>query len=267
MMNYRLLVAEDESIERMVLCKILRKHFGDLVTVLEARDGEEAMEIIAAEMPQIAILDIEMPGKSGLEVARRLREDRNPCAVLFLTGFDNFSYAKQAIEVHALDYILKPYEDNELIFAVEEAIQIFERHAKARKIWQELSSVEAGQNLKENEEAARMIAIREDIRIFIENNYMKELSMQDVAKALRYADTYFCKLFKQCFRVNFSTYLNQYRIEKAKERISSTRDSVKDISAACGYTDPNYFGRVFKQIVGMTPSEYRLQIVGRSLKG
>lgn len=266
-MHYKLLVAEDEPIERKVLCKILKKHLGEMLTILEAGDGEEAMEIIAAEKPQVAILDIEMPGKSGLEVARWIRENRNPCAILFLTGYGYFSYAKQAIEVHALDYILKPYSDNELIFAVEEAIQIFTRHAKAEKIWQKLGKEEAAEVAEESEEAeVRLSVIREDIRVFIENNYMKEISMQDAARALRYADTYFCKLFKRCFHVNFATYLNTYRIEKAKEMIVNSRSSIKDISVACGYSDPNYFGRVFKQIAGQTPLEYRLHTAGKSIR-
>ena len=82
--------------------------------------------------------------------------------------------------------------------------------------------------------------------------------MQDVAQAMNYSDAYFCKLFKQCFRVNFSAWLNEFRVEKAKQMLQSTRMSIREVSLACGYTDANYFARVFKRVTGRTPSEYRL---------
>ena len=85
--------------------------------------------------------------------------------------------------------------------------------------------------------------------------------MQDAAAALRYSDAYFCKLFKQCFKVNFSAYLNAYRVEKARQLIADPRISLKDISTACGYSDSNYFTRVFKRLTGQTPSEYRLALL------
>ena len=64
-----------------------------------------------------------MPGFTGLEVARKIRETDKNCAILFLTGFDKFDYARQAISVRAMEYLLKPYNEQELVFAVEEAIR------------------------------------------------------------------------------------------------------------------------------------------------
>ena len=94
---------------------------------------------------------------------------------------------------------------------------------------------------------------------FIEAHYREDISMQDAATALRYSDAYFCKRFKQCFKVNFSAYLNEYRVGKARQLVLAPRLSLKDVSTACGYADANYFTRVFKRITGKTPSEYRLE--------
>ena len=123
-MKCKLLVAEDELIERKVLCKTLQKYLGDLIVLYEARNGREALELFAREAPQVVILDIEMPGYTGLEVARKIRETDKNCGILFLTGYDKFAYAKQAIAVRALDYLLKPYKEQELVFAVEDAIRL-----------------------------------------------------------------------------------------------------------------------------------------------
>ena len=92
-------------------------------------------------------------------------------------------------------------------------------------------------------------------------------AMQDAAAALRYSDAYFCKLFKQCFKVNFSAYLNEYRVNKARQLILDPRLSLKDIGAAVGYSDPNYFTRVFKRLTGQTPSEYRMAAAEKAVQG
>lgn len=265
-MKYKILVAEDELIERMVLCKTLRKHLGEFCDIFESKNGREALEVFQKQQPQIAILDIEMPGINGLEVARQIRESGQDCAIMFLTGFDKFSYAKQAISVRALEYLLKPYNEQELIYAVEEAMQYASRFVK--KPDQEKPLPEpAVQPKEEGNESLRLSLIREDIRKYIENHFMEDISMQSAAQAMGYSEAYFCKLFKQCFRVNFSAYLNEYRIEKAKAMMENPRVNVKDIGMACGYSDSNYFARVFKRITGQTPSEYRLVYTEKALNG
>ena len=263
-MKYKILVAEDELIERMVLCKTLRKHLSEFCEIYESRNGREALEVYEREQPQIAILDIEMPGINGLEVARKIRQSGRDCAILFLTGFDKFSYARQAISVRAMEYLLKPYNEQELIFAVEEAIQYASRKAHVSAL-QEADPQEE-QKTEDHSENARLSLIREDIRRYIAAHYMEDLSMQNVAQAMRYSEAYFCKLFKQCFRMNFSAYLNEYRIGKAKELMADPRVNIKDVGAACGYSDSNYFARVFKRVTGQTPSEYRLAAAEKALR-
>lgn len=251
---YHILVAEDEAIERKVLCKVLRAHFGELCTIHEAKNGREAVELFHAYRPQAAILDIEMPGVSGLEAARQIRQSGQPCMILFLTAFDKFSYAREAITLRALDYLLKPYEEQELILSVEEALNLYDRRGGGT------DRLAAGlpESGEEDLAAQRLGLIRGNIERYIREHYHSELSMQDVAKAMNYSEAYFCKLFKQCFKVNFSAWLNEFRVEKAKEMLLNTRLSVREVSLACGYADANYFARVFKRVTGRTPSEYRI---------
>ena len=259
-MKCRVLVAEDELIERKVLCKTLQKYLGDLIFLYEAKNGREAVELFQREKPQVAILDIEMPGLTGLEVARKIRETDKNCGILFLTGFDKFSYAKQAISVRALDYLLKPYNEQELVFAVEDAI----RQVSAQQLPRRPETESAAPAPQEEDADIRTSLIRAQVQAFIEAHYREDISMQDAAAALRYSDAYFCKLFKQCFKVNFSAYLNEYRVGKARQLIADPRISLKDISTACGYSDSNYFTRVFKRLTGQTPSEYRLALMQKN---
>ena len=252
---YQILVAEDESLERKVLCKTLKKHFGDLCQIHEAKNGREAVEAFLIHRPQVAILDIEMPGVTGLEAARQIRESGHPCMILFLTAFDKFSYAREAITLRALDYLLKPCQEQELILTVEEALHLYDRlGANPDAVLRGDIADGAGE-----EELAdrRMGQIRENIERYIREHYSTEISMQSVARAMNYSDAYFCKLFKQCFKVNFSAWLNEYRIDRAREMLQNTRLSDREVSTACGYSDANYFARVFKRVTGKTPSEYR----------
>lgn len=251
---YRILVAEDEIIERRALCGTLRRHFGDDCVILEAGNGREAVELILRHRPQAAVLDIEMPGLSGLEAARQIRQSGSSCMILFLTAFDRFDYAREAITLRALDYLLKPYSEQELILSVETALNLHDRLSGISGIL-EPEPAPAGE---EDQADLRLGQIRENIESYIREHYGAGLSMQDVARAMSYSDAYFCKLFKQLFKVNFSAWLNEFRVEKAKEMLTSTRLSVREVSEACGYSDANYFARVFKRITGKTPSEYRM---------
>ena len=229
----------------------------------EAKNGREAMELFAREAPQVAVLDIEMPGATGLDVARKIRETDKNCAILFLTGFDKFAYARQAISVRAMDYLLKPYNEQELVFAVEEAIRQVTAQAPVRRMPE---PAPAEPVRREEDEDVRTAIIRAEISSFIDAHYREDISMQDAAAALRYSDAYFCKLFKQCFKVNFSAYLNEYRVNKARQLMLDPRLNMKDIGAAVGYSDANYFTRVFKRLTGQTPSEYRMATAEKAVQ-
>ncbi len=145
-------------------------------------------------------------------------------------------------------------EDDSRCYAVQEAL---ERERLETDPLAALRGEERAAAGEEEDGLQRLGQIREDIAAYIREHYTEELSMQDVARAMNYSDAYFCKLFKQCFKVNFSALLNEFRVEKAKELLTATRLSVREVSIACGYADANYFARVFKRITGMTPSEYR----------
>ena len=259
---YKILVAEDESIERRVLCKILTRHFGDEIELLEAKNGREALEIALEEKPRLAILDIEMPGMTGLELAKQIRRERLNCVIIFLTAYDHFGYARRAISVQALDYLLKPYDRKELLSTVEAAMEMSDRLSKNKLFLDYFRREAEPEHTEDHSDNERLLDVRERIESHIASFYATDLSLQSISQALNYSEAYFCKLFKQCFQVNFSAYLNDYRIARAKELLSATDMGVKDVSAACGYADSSYFARVFKRQTGQTPSDYRLGILG-----
>ncbi len=102
----RIVLADDERPARSVL-RALLESFDDVAVVGEARDGAEAIAVIEAVRPDLALLDFEMPEVGGLDVVRLLRKDRLPM-IAFVTAYD--AYAVRAFEVNAVDYLLKPVD-------------------------------------------------------------------------------------------------------------------------------------------------------------
>lgn len=94
-------------------------------------------------------------------------------------------------------------------------------------------------------------------KLFIEENYHKDISLEDVSRIVDISSYYFSKLFKEETGENFIEYLTNIRIEKAKKLLQNRDLSIKNICVDTGYSDPNYFSRIFKKQVGVTPTEYR----------
>lgn len=269
----RILIAEDELIERMVLKKTIEKRYGEQCEVLEAENGKKAFEIFCCTDIHIVILDIEMPVIKGVQVAEMMRREKQGFCIIFLTAYDKFEYAKKAIAVRAMEYLLKPYSERELLSVVDEAIHISDKYEKMQKkagyeeeigetdlsLMEEYSQVLPAEEGTEEISLSRLNVLVSMVEEYIRKNYMNDISMQDAARAVNYSDAYFSKMFKQQFGLNFTAYLAEYRIEEAKKMLRQPTVSVKDVGVQVGYPDSNYFARVFRRMNGVSPSEYRME--------
>jgi len=123
MEKIRILIADDERPAREYLKRLLAE-FDDVDLFGEAESGTEALEAIKSLKPDLALLDLQMPEMSGIEVVRQLRKTQMPL-VAFVTAFDD--YAVQAFELNAVDYLLKPVEPDRLRETVDRARERFEQ--------------------------------------------------------------------------------------------------------------------------------------------
>ncbi len=124
----RALIVDDEPLARRGVSLRLKK-FVDIEIVGECGDGLSAVEKILDLSPDIVFLDVQMPGMDGFEVLRALPRDNLP-AVIFLTAYEQ--HALKAFEVHALDYLLKPVDDQRFAAAVERARKLADSASKTR---------------------------------------------------------------------------------------------------------------------------------------
>ena len=262
---YKILIADDEPIERQVVCKKVKNVYGDEAEVFMAANGLEAVEIFNEKGCDVVILDIAMPGMNGIDAGTLIRKEAPLCPIIFLTAFDDCNYAKKAIEIKALEYLLKPTTDEDLFATLEEAFSICDlNREKGREAVTE-GVAKAGSFAEEDmtpSEAKTLEAVRV-VKKYLEEHYKEDISLQDVADVLGYSDVYFCKIFKQSFGKSFIVYLNEMRIAKAKEALANPFINIKNVASEAGYREQNYFARVFKRMTGQTPTEYRNDCIGK----
>ena len=116
-MNFRGVIAEDEELLRTALSSLLKETWPQMEIVAECEDGASALESVAELQPDVAFLDIRMPGLTGIEVARAMAEASPRTQVVFVTAYDQ--YAIDAFEQGAIDYLLKPITRERLLATVQ----------------------------------------------------------------------------------------------------------------------------------------------------
>ena len=118
----KILTVDDEPLARRIIRRLL-KDDSRVESIIEAKDGDEALEIIPQLAPDIVYLDIQMPGCNGFEMLERLRELKLAVmpVIIFVTAFDE--YALKAFEFHALDYLLKPFDRDRFTKSFELAVK------------------------------------------------------------------------------------------------------------------------------------------------
>ncbi|UTW48353.1 LytTR family DNA-binding domain-containing protein [Bacterioplanoides sp. SCSIO 12839] len=125
-MSYRILLVDDEPLARERLKRLLQEH-GDFEVVAEAGDGEAAMSWLRQYRCDLVLLDIQMPGKTGLQVAEEIQQLEHVPLVVFCTAYDE--HALQAFRVKAIDYLMKPIAKDDLSRALQRAVEWLDQNA------------------------------------------------------------------------------------------------------------------------------------------
>ena len=100
-----LLIVDDESIIRETIAAMLRRKYPDQFHIFLASNGQEALSLVASENVELVLADIKMPVMNGLELLHRLHEQQLQCDVIFISGFDDYSFVREAMKSGAVDYL------------------------------------------------------------------------------------------------------------------------------------------------------------------
>ena len=260
----RLLIADDEKLEREALAEMVARRFEHEVVLELAENGRKAADTAVLWGADLILMDIEMPGMSGLDAARAVLAQRPGCRVIFVTAYSLFQYAHEAVHLGACDYLLKPVDPDELEASIRRAMRQVEAERKLEELAtakalpepQDAGAAPAEDAADEDSPAAMVMA---QVRRYLEDNYMFDLSLDSVGEILHISPAYLSAQFKKYQKMNFLDCLTELRINAAKKLLADPLRSTAEVASMVGYDDSSYFARAFKKRTGMTPTQYRRQ--------
>jgi len=170
---YKLLIVEDEEIVRDYLVKNIDWQSIGVKTVYSAGNASDGIKIAQEILPDIIITDIKMPGMTGLDMLKQLRQRMPAVKTIILSGYNDFDFAREAIELKAFTYLLKPFEDAELLEVIKKVISEIEseKHSKKNALLLK-NQIIHGINLKISDITNSIIV---DIRAFDANQAMIDI--------------------------------------------------------------------------------------------
>lgn len=255
----KVIVVDDEQILRQGLVMMTPWQEADCVVVGEAKDAEEALRLMEKVQPDIAVVDIKMPGMNGLELIETA-EARAVCSkkplYIILSGYGEFSYAQQAIELGVSSYLLKPVSDDELMDAVRKASAAVDARRSVEKLTAAQGSNESalfthfGMGKIQNQYLAQAVRLMEE-------RCKENLTIKEVADEIGISASYLHRLFRERAEYSFGEYLTLCRMRRAAKDLGEGRLRIYEIAEHCGYRNTRYFSSVFRRVMGMTPTEYR----------
>jgi len=189
----KVIIVDDEAAGRQLIKEYL-EDFPDLILLGEANNGVDAVKIINEFKPDLIFLDIQMPGITGFDVLTHLEELPQ---IIFSTAYDQ--YALKAFEVHAIDYLLKPYTKDRFAIAIEKSNKSIDNN-KARPLAESL--------LLETAKSPERILVQSQ-------NKLVTIALKDVVRVEAYGD--YSKIV-----VDDKTYLSNYGISTLEEKLNST---------------------------------------------
>ena len=232
-MSKQILIVDDNEDLRHEI-----RDFLDTYDMIEAASGEQALAILRrANDIALVILDVMMPGISGLDVLTEIKKKDSKVGVIMLTGHSSKDVAIEALKSRADDYIEKPINIPRFREAVE---RMMAQHAGDP----EISSLDLKGKMQK-------------VKSFIEQNKFKKISLEDAADVVRLSSKYLSRVFKEQMDVGFNEYKLKIKIGQSQELLLKSGHTVDQISEKLGYENTESFIRQFKKIVGETPAQYR----------
>lgn len=239
MKKLRVLLVDDEIMIREGFKKLFDWETHECVVVGEAADGMEAITKIDEEQPDIVIMDINIPIINGLKVIQLSRVKYPSMAFVIVSGYDDFSYCREALRMQITDYILKPVNYEEFGSCIDLLkISLYNNEVKEKPVVKK----------------ERVIT---GITKYMQEHLSEDVSLHILSEEFHLNSQYISQLFKNEIGVNFLTYLTNIRMEHAKKLLLSSSLSIAEVSEQSGYGDYRVFTKVFKKSEGITPSQYR----------
>lgn len=261
-MMIKVLIAEDELPLLRGIKFMIEQTNPHFTVVKTALNGIEAQEYLQEHPVDVVFTDINMPLMNGIELMKFIHENHPHILRVAISGYDDFTYAQQAIHYQVSRYLLKPVvrkDMEELLTFIHQTFLEQKKKEEKDQLLQALYPV-LEHHLKDNSFLKKdsTDALIPKVELYIREHLTEPLSVKELAAEFGLAPPYLGKLFKELTGYSPGQYIQMLRIEYAKALLTVHEDLLaKDVAFMVGYTDSAYFSRVFKQKVGVWPSEYK----------
>lgn len=260
-MERTLLIVDDESLTRRALQSGIHFDALGITRVLEAGSAGTARELLKKEKIDLALIDVEMPGESGIELLAWLREEISatmPCA--FLTCHASFDYARNALRLGANDYVLKPVEFEKVEALLLRMIGRMQEEKENReitdygRIWLHERVAEGH---KHEKSAMSTDEILDKTITYIEAHLSEKMSLSELARDAGLNPNYFNKLFKERTGETLNQYIIKKKMARAAELLLEGGLKSYVIAESLGYENYANFVNMFKKVYGQSPNAYQ----------
>jgi two-component system, response regulator YesN len=243
----RVMIVEDEPTSAERYAGYVTEFGRGFAVSAVCHHAAEALASFKTVCPDVILTDVRMPGENGLAMVAKLREGGWRGQVVVISGYDDFSYARQAIHLDAAEYMLKPVFPDDMNRMLLRLLERFEEHPSDESI--EILLI--GGSLDGLPKFARRALS------FVAMNYQHRVSLRDVAKSAFVSSAYLSASFKRLCGYTFVDYLRRYRIEVAKRLLATSGVPLEEVALRVGISDAAYFNKLFKRVERVTPGRYR----------
>jgi two-component system response regulator YesN len=232
-----ILLVDDDATIRDMIKDALKKEYN----ILEASNYSEAVKLIRYPI-DLALIDYVLPDSDGFEVLKAIRDVKPSLPAIIMTGYSNENVVIKALRTEVADYIKKP--------------------VKLAYLRRRLLEILGGKDNSRNSESveSREEFILDGIAAYVEEKYMKDLTLDKLASMTCMNRFKFCRAFKERFEQTFTSYLNTIRVKNAAGLLKNPNLNITEIAYFVGYKSVIHFDRVFRAIYGISPRDYRKKI-------
>lgn len=249
--NYSIMVVEDNDELRSFIKQSLQGLFKHVYT---APNGYEALATIKNKMPDIIVSDVMMPQMGGFEMCQKVKEDMatSHIPVILLTARGDTSSMNIGYKLGADTYLSKPFEE-ELLFTVITNLLRSREMLKRKYIERAFSNPPVQSVAANNLDEEFLFKLNK----LINDNISLPLDVKFLTDRMGMSRTPLFSKLKALTNMGINDYITMIRIERASQLLNTTQMSIAEVSEAVSFDSPKYFSTLFKQVKGMTPTQFR----------
>ena len=239
--KFKVIVADDEKLIAENIARKITQLNGRFEIAAVAGTGLQAWELCADLLPDVVFSDIKMPELDGIGLIERLHARFPDVLTVIVSGYNDFAYARAAIQYGVTDYLLKPVNPDELA----QVLSQMERMLLSRA-----GELQPGRGASPAEIVAGVTG-------YLRENYAAQIDFAAIAASHYVSASYLSRIFHDRVGVSPIRYLTDLRMKNARRLLADTDLSVREIAELVGYTDPFYFSKAFKAAAGVNPTQFR----------